>query len=112
MVGGVLQKDYCRGEERRVVLPVDGGFQKDYCRDEGRGVVEWIQRAMSESLDWVAPTLYTNLAQVSRDVHPRRRRVRVLQWSVRQDRAQVRPEVLLLPLEISPLVQTLQRPSS
>ena len=110
MVDGVFQKDCYLDEERRVVLLVDGVCQKDYYLDEEREVVEWIPLAMSES-QGVAPLQYTNLARVSLGVHPRRRRVRVLQWSVRQDRAQVQPEVLSLPLEISSLAQTLYRPS-
>ena len=110
MVDGVFQKDYFLDEVLGVVLLADGVFQKDYFLDEVLGVVEWIPLAMPESL-WVALTPYTNLALVSLGVHPRRRRVHALQWSVRQDRAQVQPEVLSLPLEIFSLAQTLQRPS-
>ena len=110
MVDGVFQKDYYLDEERRAVLLVDGVCQKDYYLDEEREVVEWIPLAKSES-QGVAPLQYTNLALVSLGVHPRRRRGRALLSSVRQDQAQVQPEVLSLPPEISSLAENLFRPS-
>lgn len=112
VVGGEFQKDYYLDEERRAVPLVDGVCQKDYYRDAERGGEELIPRAMSQSLDWVGVMCRMNLALASRGVHPRRRHVRVLHWSVRQDRARVQPEVRLQPREISSLAQTLPRPSS